>query len=447
MSKILPAKFISKMPHIGVDSLSEIKSEKVKLLPYGNNSTTIYTPEAQNKILFKIPAYANSFMNNEAGFLSFKVKTTGTDATNKTLLGMGVPVFSRCVIKSAQGLIVSEENNFHILNRLFTIHRESDGMLDEGVYDNGDISLTAKKATFATALETGITYILKFKSSIMATDLPYIPLFMCDSVGGSAFDIELTLSRPSDCLLLQTGSASSTMSYEITEPTLNLTILRMSPNLTAKYHSIASNENEKIIIPFKTYRCHTSSLTTATKQQLSIHEMSTNIKKIWTVLTKTHNVIDSAQNLGFYGAVKDTDLVLESYNYQVGNQFIYNEPVNESTNNNNNVTLQHVKDASFSHDKKTIFSQPESTTTLENCFESNSKKMFHTVCGFDYSVESKHGVVQGISSSTPIMVSITVDRNPQQYQMHNFCEIGYNLESMHGSIRYVEQKSGSNQVY
>ena len=217
--------------------------------------------------------------------------------------------------------------------------------------------------------------------------------------GGYAFDVELTLSQPNECLTVVGGNVANP-SYTLTEPVMNLNVLRMTPALCSKYNQIACNENEKITIPFKTYRCHSSSLTTATKQQLSIHEMSTNIKRIWSVLTNAVPAIDDPQNLGFYGSVKDTSIKISEYNYQVGNQFIFSESVNELSNGNNNISLNHVKGGSFSHGKNTIMTQPESETSIHNCFEASAKKMFHTCCSFDYSKESTREVTKGISTRT-----------------------------------------------
>ena len=449
MSKVIPSKFMSKGNVIGVDSLSHIKSEKIRLQVHGNNSITTYSPESQNELLFRIPAYANSFLNTEDTFLSFKVKTTGCNGTNYSIIGMGCPVFSRCVYRSSQGLIISEENNFHVLNRLFTIHSVHSGMTDEGVYENGDVTQSTKKAALGTSLQNSITYVLKFKSSLLDVNLAsYLPLCMMDSgASGHAFDLELTLAPANECLKLALGSLTSTASYEITEPVMNLNVIRMTPELCSKYNQIACNEKEQITIPFKTYRCHSNSLTSATQQQLSIHEMATNIKRVWTVLTKVTNAIDDTENLGFFGSVRDTSIQIQEYNYKVGNQSMYSEPVSEVGNNNNNITLNHVKGGSFSHGKNTILTQPESDDSIYNCFEASSKKMFHTVCSFDYSNESTKGVVQGISTSTPLLITLKTNVAPNAYQLHSFVEIGYDLSIINGEIKYVEQKAGSNQVY
>jgi hypothetical protein len=448
MSKVIPSKFMSKGNAIGVDSLSHIKSEKIRLQVHGNNSTTTYSPESQNKLLFRIPSFANSFLNTEDTFLSFKVKTTGCNGTNYSVIGMGCPVFSRVVYRSSQGLVISEENNFHILNRIFTIHSVHSGMTDEGVYENGDVSGN-KRAALGTSLQNSITYILKFKSSLLDVNLAsYLPLFMMDGGGsGHAFDVELTLAPPNECLRHGLGSLTSTASYEITEPVMNLNVIRMTPELCSKYNQIACNENEEITIPFKTFRNHSNSLTSATQQQLSIHEMATNIKRVWSVLTKVTNTIDDTENLGFFGSTRDSTIKIEEYNYKVGNQSMYSEPVSETLNGNNNITLNHVKGGSFSHGKNTILTQLESDDSIYNCFESNSKKMFHTVCSFDYSKESTKGVIQGISTSTPLLITLKTNVSPAAFQLHSFVEISYDLSIINGEIKYVEQKAGSNQVY
>ena len=171
---------------------------------------------------------------------------------------------------------------------------------------------------------------------------------MMDGGSGHAFDVELTLCDPKECLVLALGTVA-TPSYKLTEPVLNLNILRMTPALCSKYNQIACNENAKITVPFKTYRCHSSSLTTATKQKLYIHEMASNIKRVWSVLTKATFDVNADQNLGFYGGVKDTSIQIEEYQFQVGNQFMFSESIQEVSNNNNHITLNHVKGGSFSH--------------------------------------------------------------------------------------------------
>ena len=61
MPKVIPSKLMSFVQNIGAESLKQIKSEKVRLTPFGVNSATPYSPTSLNTILFRFPSFANSF--------------------------------------------------------------------------------------------------------------------------------------------------------------------------------------------------------------------------------------------------------------------------------------------------------------------------------------------------------------------------------------------------
>ena len=74
--------------------------------------------------------------------------------------------------------------------------------------------------------------------------------------------------------------------------------------------------------------------------------------------------------------------------------------------------------------------------------------MFFTVANVTYSKEEKSGVVQGLSSSTPIEYNVRFFANPNgDLTVHNLCEFGYDLTVRAGVVRYEEQKSCSQSVY
>ena len=64
MSKVVPSKFMSANVRIGADSFKEIKTELTRLLPVGVNSATAYSPTSLNKIVWRIPSYAQCFLDN-----------------------------------------------------------------------------------------------------------------------------------------------------------------------------------------------------------------------------------------------------------------------------------------------------------------------------------------------------------------------------------------------
>ena len=236
----------------------------------------------------------------------------------------------------------------------------------------------------------------------------------------------------------------------ITNPVFNLALLKVDESLCSKYKDIA-NGNDKILIPFKVFNAHQQTITDSQTQSFQIHELATNVKRIWSVIIDQHQQITTDSiNLPFHGSLKDSTTKVVSYNYRTGNSWIYSEPVEELDNKNNNVSLNHIKSAIFSQNKPMMISKITSTGTnagITSNFEDDGKKMFCMVCPFDYSNESLKNVIQGASSSVPYEFHVKFESSPTNKMCINYCEVGYNLEIQGGNIKYVEKKGGTNRVY
>jgi hypothetical protein len=382
MSKAVPSKMLAMAETMGADSFRDITVERVKLQPIGVNSATSYTPNALNKIHFRIPAYSASFLDNSRTFLSFTVQTTGDDltATHCAVFGNGLPVFNRMVVKSSNGLVLEDCSQFHLLTRLFTIlSTEEDYRIQEGVYSDGDPTVTV-----GAQLLTGLKYTIQFNSGLLDKKLKsFLPLFMMDS--SYALDVELYLSSPAECLRLvgSGGTTPTNVSFSLTNPIMNLCLLKMDNQLCSRFNSIACDPNESIVIPFTTYRCHVHTLSSQTSV-VHINDASTNVKRIWSVYTPVSQTVSNALKLPFKGSAKQASAAnkITSYNYRLGNQFLFNEPVVEASDNKE--TLFFVKDAVWSTDKPMMLSKNESSFVTN--FESASKQMFFTVANMTYSI-------------------------------------------------------------
>jgi sulfur relay (sulfurtransferase) complex TusBCD TusD component (DsrE family) len=442
MSKAVPSKMLAMAETMGADAFRDITVERVKLQPIGVNAATSYTPNALNKIHFRIPAYSASFLDNSRTFLSFTVQTTGDDltATHCAVFGNGLPVFNRMVVKSSNGLVLEDCSQFHLLTRLFTIlSTEEDYRIQEGVYSDGDPTVTV-----GAQLLTGLKYTIQFNSGLLDKKLKsFLPLFMMDS--SYALDVELYLSSPAECLRLvgSGGTTPTNVSFSLTNPIMNLCLLKMDNQLCSRFNSIACDPNESIVIPFTTYRCHVHTLSSQTSV-VHINDASTNVKRIWSVYTPVSQTVSNALKLPFKGSAKQASAAekIISYNYRLGNQFLFNESVVETTDNKESLFL--VKDAVWSTDKPMMLSKNESL--LVTNFESASKQMFFTVANMTYSSEETRGVVQGTSSAIPIELNVSFAGTPTLL-VNNFIEAGFNLVIKNGQIRYEEKLGGSNKVY
>jgi hypothetical protein len=442
MSKAVPSKMLPLSETMGADAFRDITVERVKLQPIGVNSATAYTPNALNKIHFRLPAYSASFLDTSRTFLSFTVQTTGTDltSTHNAVFGSGLPLIQRLVCKSQAGLVLEDITQYHLLTRLFTIlSTEEDYRIQEGVYGVDDPDVTVGEQ-----LLTGLKYTIQFNSGILDKKLrSYLPLFMMGS--GYALDVELYLSSPAECLRLvgSGGTTPSNVSFSLTNPIMNICLLKMDNQLCSRYNQIVCDPNQSITIPFTTFRTHVHTLNSQTSV-VHINDASTNVRRIWSVFTPVSQTVSNALKLPFKGSAKQAAAGerITSYNYRLGNQFLFNEPVVESSDNKE--TLFFVKDSVWSTDKPMLLSKNESS--LVTNFESASKEMFFTVANMTYSPEEARGVVQGTSSAIPIELNVSFGATPTLL-VNNFVEIGFDLVIKNGQIRYQEKLPGSNTVY
>ena len=234
-------------------------------------------------------------------------------------------------------------------------------------------------------------------------------------------------------------------SYEIRNPVMNLALLRLDEGLCKKFNSISCDREKDIRIPFTTFHCHQASLGSQ-NNTIHISENATNLKRVWSVYLDSAQSVTADIVLPFRGCVNDsTGSRITKYNYRLGTKFVYNEPIEET--NNNNQTLMHVKNAVWSGDKPFMLSKSNSTYTA-TLFEDASHDMFFSVANMCYSPEETKGVVQGVSTSTPVELQVSFDSSPLgTIMVNNYCEIGYDLVIKGGMIRYEEQKPGSQSVY
>lgn len=450
MSKVVPSKFMATNVRIGADTFKEITPTFTRLLPVGVNSATAYSPTSLNKIHWRIPCYGNSFMDCSRSFISFttKLTSTGLNTTSSAngVFGNGLPLFERCVVKSADGLVISDITDYGFLQRLFTItSAEEDYGVHRGVYgtDDAPTAVGALMAEDVAVASRGIVYTYQFNDGVLSKDLSsYLPVFMMGTT--YCLDLELYLSPANNCM--RSHSAPAGLSYTLENPVYNICLLELDSSLCSKFNEIACSPTEKIEIPYTTFRNHVSTLS-AVNNIVHIHETSTNLKRIWSVYTDATQTTTGTV-LPFLGSAKQTTNgnKIVKYNYKIGgSHFIYAEPVEETLNNN--ITLTHVKNAVWSSGKPMILSKTNATKT-GTLFEDVNAGMFCTIANFTYSPEEMKAVHQGIASSTPIELNVVLNAIPASAKLvHNFCELGFNLVIRNGVVRYEEQKPGAASVY
>lgn len=466
MSSVAVPKKMVPVPNVyGVESFKEIKPEIVALHPVQHKNTTFSTA-AQNRISFRIPAYANALLDNSRSFIHMRL---GTPGSTGAFLANGLPIFDRVVVKTSAGLTLEDVSDLDVLRVMMdslrpaeTISQGSLGNGTTGVADYLDTTnIRAGKIPYAGVSQfagpnTYKEVMFKFDFGIFSKKLTkFLPLFMADGGAGYSFDVDLYVSNKG----MNTGSLL------IHSPVWYMHLMRMDEGLARRFNQMAVH-GEEIRIPFTTWHTHRTSLTSNSIISY-IHENATNFKKILTCLHNTNarlitavsggkvkgtgmlGGINSSTASDATGVVNSTNTV-SSYNYRVGVQHVYNEPVQETSSNTR--TLQFVKSA-FGYSDDTVL-QTELHNTLPNRANTDVKmRMFEaerwcSVASFDYS-PGEEGVIQGISTSNPVELSLNVSNFDATIPtiVLNYCELAYDLVFKGGSIHYEEQKPGSQSVY
>jgi hypothetical protein len=457
--KVIPSKLVptGKQP-MGVKNFSEVEVEMVKLLPNAANSTQAYSYTHVNRIQFRIPSFTNSFMDNSRSFLSYDIKTTtaGANATNDLKI-TNTPGgwIQRLVIKSSNGLVLEDISDYNVLKKVLTsMEAEEDAKIDEGNFI-GLGNFEQRHTVAGIQNQYGATYVLKFNTGILSQHLSsYLPLHIMDN-GSYALDVELYLAQDKDVLeyisndVAPPGGVSGY--YVITNPTFNLCLVKVDESICKKYNQIACDEKERVVIPYTTFHSHQSSIS-AQNQTVFISDNCTDLKRVYSVFSAAegnkpgNSAGANTPAFHFLGAVHDeTNTRLISYNFKLGNKFIYNEDVQEVLNNN--ISLNHFINAHYKGAKPCC---PAMFINKRNYddevhFASNyeTRGDFVLCPNFTYSEEANKGVIQGVSAGgLPITAVFKFAASPASQPLinHNFVECGYDLVIQHGQLSYVEHR-------
>jgi len=434
MSRVIPSKFMPVEDKIGADSFKQITPERVRLHPVGVSSGQNFIPGGMSTLVFRVPCYSNSVLDTSRSFLSFNLKTSH----NTLLFANGLPIFETMTVKTSSGLVIEQITGYDVLSKLLNlVSTEELYRSSEGLYgDVGDMPPVLATSLYAA---DGVQFTYQFNTGILSKHLKsYLPLFLADQGSGYAFDVELTLSPPSRIMKSTTTPPPNNANYILSNPVFNLCLLKMDNELCAKYKT-----SDELVLPYTTFHNHRSSVSSQSAV-ININESATNIKRVWSVFLDSTQTLTNENSLAFRGSCKDT-VKIKKYNYKAGNQYLFNEPVADGIVNNN-LSLMYVKNALYADTTKPLLVAKHDPTSFQTNYESASKNMFFTVANWTYSPESEKGVVQGLSTSTPIQFEIEFSGTPN-FQVQNLVEIGYNMVIKNGVVTYRESRPGSHTVY
>ena len=295
MSRVVPTKLTSYSPLPIAVSNKNLEISYASIIPANSSSSTEFRPEGTNRILFRVPAYQNTFLDNSRSCLSFifKVDSKADDpAENGHLLNtkLGTPcLFSRMIIKSPNGLILEDITDLHILNKILdTMSDNSDNrhmefMFDGDTYRENSLGGT-NKTTLCARERTGLRMNYYFKTGMLSRYLRnYLPLHsMNGGNSGNAFSLELFLNTNVNVLeKLGTGSTEGD-SYGISDVKYNMTLLKADQSIIERFNNLA-NDSQEIVIPFSTYRSYTNNLS-GPKSTVQVAEACSDLRRVHTVI-------------------------------------------------------------------------------------------------------------------------------------------------------------------
>lgn len=464
MASVAVPKKMVPVPNVyGVEAFKEIKPEMVALHPIQHKDTN-FTKGGTNRISFKIPAYSNALLDTSRSFLHMQLSSAANalEAATKTVLAQGLPIFERMVVKTSSGLTLEDVSDMDILSHMLSFAKptewEKASMYGNKIERQNGTDTSHGRLSSHTdhASVVRSECVLKFDWGIFDKKLSkFIPLFMADGGAGYSFDVDLYVSNRGTAVDGVNAPGTGVMGeLQIEKPVWYLQLMRMDEGLARRFNQMAVS-GEEIRIPFHTYHTHNAS-GQATDQIVYIHENATNFKKILTCVHKAGEPLirydDADEDIQHNGMAGGASVVgtnyptVTSYNYRVGAQHVYNEPVAEEFSNTR--TLQFVKQAFGIPDEMTTgfelsTSEDENTSSRARVFD---RFRWMSVASFDYS-PADADVVQGISSSNPVQLDIKFDSSPSGFNIINFCELGYDLVFRGGAVHYEEQKPGSQSVY
>ena len=457
MSRVVPNKLTAYQPLPIQVSNKNLSVEYASIIPANAASNSKYAPSEVNRILFRVPAFQNSFLDNSRSSLSFTfkpdAKTTAPldSAGNGNILNYRLgttSIFKRLQIKSANGTVIEDLTDLHLLQKILqtmkpiTETRHLEGLIENNTFAQNAITAT-NEATMLLKQLGGQKFQYFFDIGMLSRKLQaYLPLHSMNGGNqGHAFTIELWLNDSFNVLKkVGDGTGASVKGYSLTDVKYNMCLLKADASIISRFNNLA-NDNSEILIPFSTYKQYTNGLN-APLSTVQVSEACSDLRRVHSVILDTANettpvATDYAKNMIFYGGYK-SDTKLKSYQMQIGSHFIYTEPI-LSENDNNDMLFQLVN-SSFS--KQNIKATRTDSAGVPE-YEKDAFTMSSTFC-----VEDPNQFTNGVSlSSLPLVMRIELTAQPSNRYLTTFSELGFNLSIQNGYLTVKDSKDPSDFGY
>lgn len=302
-------------PRINGDD--KLASKNVILYPANASGNSEFAPNSNSRIVFNIPAYANSFVNPKRSYLSFKVTKSGGAAGSSRLVD-GVPFIDRLTVRAGTQ-VVEDIMDYPVLERAMALMEGVDYTEGRATMngDFGDIIRKLGRASKATTdathvagsvaeglmaaqitkQEAGTTFTKPLLSGVIGKGQEYyVPVGLFENAGSFAMQLEIYLAKAQHVVKLVTGSAA-TPTYTLSNVRLHLEVVTLPERaLNAFNGSIA--RGGMISLPFNTYRVHKHYVQSSQSSiDMSITESAQNVERV-IVAMRPQAAIDAYNTVG-----------------------------------------------------------------------------------------------------------------------------------------------------
>ena len=436
----------------GLKTIIDINPEIVNLLPLNASVDSKFSHASNRVVLFKIPSYSSTVMDTSKSHISFDFLNTSTaqtgGATNfaKLVLGTG-SLFNRVIVKS-EGVVIQDSDNVQYLNKIITLMetKENQPSSDEGNYDEllGGLSTASTVTTHNQLIgksqmkKTNMIY--RFNHGIFSKHLKsYLPIGWVGR-GGTAFEVQLFLSDPSQCMMSTQTTAPTETLYEISNVQWVLSLLKLNESLSAKFNSL-SQSGSAIKIPYTTYTSQSGALY-GKSSTIFVSDSTTDISSvICCIVPNNPPATDPLQMLGSH--LGDTN-GLASHNFTIGNKRLYNEDVLAGAFDN--TSAQEMVKFGSKHSKKMFLEHldpvpvtKDSVAFVRPLYE--TKGNFFTLANFRYTTDD---FLCGVNlGSLPLRISKTCTQTAwSDSSIRSFVEANFTLIIQDGRASFVEIAHG-----
>lgn len=327
-----------------------VECTKIKLLPANATGNTPFTATTNNRVVFNIPAYPNSFINPKRSYISFKGKVESTTSADNARFVDGLPVIERLVLRAGNGVILEDIQDYYLIERIL-----NSAMDKESLEAKGDL-VGDRRAYLTEAGAGGVDdiYTEDKAGRIFTKDLlsgvlgkhqdMYVPVGLFETSGGFSFQLELYLAP--DAISCRNDTGANTVSYELTDMRMNLEIVQFEDEIMRMFNTAVLKGNA-IEMPFKSFRLHRSVVQGVQSIDVNITESAHNIDTVYTAILPTtyantqkqgtFTTVDAltTDNISGHGGVRSTNVV-DKYQFRYGTKYYPTDKVeNNGTTDTN----------------------------------------------------------------------------------------------------------------